>query len=149
MSSCSIGGSIAIQTSAFEGLNANLSSSFYQGPSSSLLTCPAITSVTISPVLIDNTTTSYTVEVNFPDQSTSWGGYRVGYKLQVSPPPGTATFSDVPTTHPFFQYVEALVSAGVTAGCAASPPQYCPDAPLTRGQMAVFLSRALGLHWAP
>jgi hypothetical protein len=42
---------------------------------------------------------------------------------------------------------EALVAAGITAGCNASPRQYCPDAPLTRGPMAVFLARGLGLFW--
>ena len=26
---------------------------------------------------------------------------------------------------------------------------FCPDAPLTSGQMAVFLSLGLGLHFAP
>jgi hypothetical protein len=51
----------------------------------------------------------------------------------------------VPTSHPFFQYVEALVASGVTGGCGSG--NYCPDAPLTRGQMATFLSRALGLEW--
>lgn len=50
-----------------------------------------------------------------------------------------------PTTHPFFRYVEALAAAGITGGCA--PVSYCPDAPVTRGQMAVFLSTALGLHF--
>ena len=74
---------------------------------------------------------------------------RVYYKLQVSPAPSTARYTDVPTTHAFFQYIEALASAGITAGCSTSPPQFCPDAPLTRGQMAVFLARALGLHWVP
>ena len=72
---------------------------------------------------------------------------RIYYKLRVSEAPAVATFSDVPTTHPFFQFIEALAASGITAGCSASPPQFCPDAPLTRGQMAVFLSRALGLHW--
>ena len=73
--------------------------------------------------------------------------YRVAirYKRQVSPAPATATFNDVPTTHLFYQYIEALAAAGVTAGCGGG--NFCPDAPLTRGQMAVFLSKALGLHW--
>jgi hypothetical protein len=35
---------------------------------------------------------------------------------------------------------------GMTGGFSAAPPLYCPDAPLTRGQMAIFLSLALGLH---
>ncbi len=73
-------------------------------------------------------------------------GMRLYYKLQVSPAPGVATFSDVPTSHPFFQHVEALADSGITAGCGATT--FCPDAPLTRGQMAVFLAKALGLHWA-
>ncbi|HEX4439809.1 MAG TPA: S-layer homology domain-containing protein, partial [Thermoanaerobaculia bacterium] len=73
------------------------------------------------------------------------GGVRVYYHLQVSPAPGTATFNDVPTNHPFFQFVEALAASGITAGCGGG--NFCPDAPLTRGQMAVFLSKALGLHW--
>ena len=72
---------------------------------------------------------------------------RVYYKLQVSPAPGTATFSDVPTTHLFFQYVEALAAAGITSGCGGG--NFCPDAAVTRGQMAVFLAKALGLQWAP
>jgi S-layer family protein len=72
-------------------------------------------------------------------------GVVVGYQLQVSPGPGAATFGDVPTNHPFFQFVEALAASGITAGCGNG--NFCPDAPLTRGQMAVFLSKALGLYW--
>ena len=64
----------------------------------------------------------------------------------MSPAPAQATFSDVPLTHPFSQYVEALAASGITAGCGAG--KFCPDAALTRGQMAVFLAKALGLHFA-
>ena len=67
--------------------------------------------------------------------------------LQVSPAPVTADFNDVPTSHPFFQFIEALYHLGITAGCQGAPPLYCPDAPLTRGQMAVFLAKGLGLQW--
>ncbi len=70
---------------------------------------------------------------------------RITWHRSVSPAPATATFTDVPLGHPQRQFVEALVAAGVTGGCGAGT--YCPDAPLTRGQMAVFLSVALGLHW--
>jgi hypothetical protein len=67
---------------------------------------------------------------------------------QVSMPPGMASFTDVPTTHPFYQFIEALAASGITAGCAGPPtPQFCPDAPITRGEMAVFLAAALGLHF--
>jgi hypothetical protein len=67
------------------------------------------------------------------------------YKLQVSPPPATATFGDVPTSHWAFQYIEALTASGITAGTGGG--NFSPDATLTRAQMAVFLSKALGLHW--
>lgn len=72
----------------------------------------------------------------------------VYYKLQVSPAPGAASFTDVPTTHWAFQFVEALKDSGITVGC--NPPtnnKFCPESAVTRGEMATFLARALGLHW--
>jgi len=74
-----------------------------------------------------------------------FGGVQIVWRRQVSTAPATATFSDVPTTDGAFQFVEALVASGVTAGCGGG--NYCPDSPLTRRQMAVFLSKSLGLHW--
>jgi len=53
-------------------------------------------------------------------------------------------FSDVPTGHPFFTWIEALAKAGITSGCSTSPPHFCPDAGVTRAEMAVFLLR--GMH---
>lgn len=77
---------------------------------------------------------------------TSFAGCMVYWTRQVSPAPATATFpSDVPTSHPFYKFIEALAASGVTAGCG--PDSYCPDAAVTRGQMAVFLASALGLHF--
>jgi hypothetical protein len=64
---------------------------------------------------------------------------------QVSPAPSVATFGDVPTNHPQFQFIEALEASAITVGCGGG--NYCPDSPLTRGQMAVFLAKALGLYW--
>ncbi len=72
-------------------------------------------------------------------------GAIVGYRLQVSPAPVTATFLDVPVGHSQHQFVEALFASGITAGCGSG--NYCPDSAVTRGQMAVFLAKALGLHW--
>jgi hypothetical protein len=74
-----------------------------------------------------------------------FGYFEIWWHRTVSDPPAAATFGDVPASHPFFQFVEALAASGITAGCAGG--NFCPDAPLTRGQMAVFLSKALGLHW--
>ena len=76
-----------------------------------------------------------------------FGSVEVWWRRSVSPPPATASFDDVPTSHPFFQFVEALKASGITGGCSTSPPLYCPDSALTRGEMAVFLAKALGLNW--
>ena len=77
--------------------------------------------------------------------SARFGSVEIWWHLTVSPPPVANTFADVPVNDPIFQYVQALSSAGITAGCGNG--NFCPTAPLTRGQMAVFLSKALGLHW--
>ncbi len=105
------------------------------------------TDLTPSNIVIANYYKQYWVRIaQFTvDSSTMFKGMIVCYKLQVSPAPGTATFLDVPTSHPFFRFIEALASAGITSGCGGG--NYCPDDPITRGQMAVFISRALGLHW--
>ncbi len=108
--------------------------------------------VTAASSVIDNVAYHYFILLELDPQMTTdvtFSSLRVWYRLQVSPAPATATFGDVPPSHPFFQFIEALVASGITAGCSAAPPLYCPDAPLTRGQMAVFLSKALGLHFAP
>jgi hypothetical protein len=98
-------------------------------------------------VVVDNYTWELMVVANpdADDATNSLASVVIGYKLQVSPAPPFATFADVPTDHPFFQFVEALAASGITAGCGSG--NFCPDAPLTRGQMAVFLSKGLGLQW--
>jgi hypothetical protein len=103
-----------------------------------------------SPHTVNNAMNSYYLlwgNNNVTDGTIKIQAARVFYKLQISPDPSTATFADVPVGHPFHRFVEALVAAGITGGCGGG--NYCPDAPVTRGQMAVFLSAALGLHWAP
>ncbi len=72
-------------------------------------------------------------------------GVAVNWVRTISPAPAAATFSDVPTDHWAFRFVEALAGSGITAGCGGG--NYCPDDPVTRGQMAVYLATALGLHW--
>jgi hypothetical protein len=69
----------------------------------------------------------------------------IWWRRVVSDPPATPTFGDVPSSHNLYPYIEALAKSGITAGCAGG--NFCPDNPLTRGQMAVFLAKALGLHW--
>jgi hypothetical protein len=79
------------------------------------------------------------------DGSTGVQSIEVWWRRQVSPAPATSDFGDVPTTSPQFQFIEALYKSGITAGCGGG--NYCPNNPVTRGQMAVFLAKALGLNW--
>jgi hypothetical protein len=64
------------------------------------------------------------------------------------------TFADVPHDHFAFDHIEAIAAGGITGGCKADDPQtpinealFCPDAPITRGQMAVFIETSLGHEW--
>ena len=105
-------------------------------------------------VTANNRDCAYTVFVQFADVGQVCQGsslavrkLQFSWHRQVSPAPATATFDDVPTSHPYFQFIEALAESGTTAGCQTDPPQYCPDRPITRGEMAVYLAKALGLQW--
>ena len=55
-------------------------------------------------------------------------------------------FGDVPTASTYHDDVEALVGAGITSGCGGG--NYCPGQSVTRGQMAAFLNRGLGIATA-
>ncbi len=55
----------------------------------------------------------------------------------------TATFLDVPCSSGFAPWVDELALRGITAGCGGV--NYCPNDPVTRGQMAVFLTTTFGL----
>jgi hypothetical protein len=72
-------------------------------------------------------------------------GVNVFWKRKVSPAPVTQTFNDVAPADFGYQYIEALFAAGITGGCGGG--NYCPNGTLTRAQMAVFISKALGLYW--
>jgi hypothetical protein len=93
-----------------------------------------------------------TYYINFLDSdlsdTTLLRAVRIAWARGISPAPGSATFNDVGTGAWYFQGVEALAAAGITKGC--NPPTnnlFCPNSAVTRAQMAVFLARALGLHW--
>lgn len=109
--------------------------------------CDRFTAALATPATVDNDTYEYWLTgANSPrDSSVTITAIRIDYRLQVSPAPGAATFNDVPTSDPAFQFIEALAASGITVGCGSG--NYCPNSPLTRRQMAVFLAKALGLHW--
>jgi hypothetical protein len=60
-------------------------------------------------------------------------------------PPACTTplFNDVPASSPFCKWIEELARRGVVAGCGGG--SYCPQAPVSRDQMSVFISLTFGL----
>ncbi len=109
--------------------------------------CTTVAADLSSPETVENDAHRYILAIGNTtyDGQTMFAAVRVRYRLQVSPAPAVATFNDVPGSDPAFQFIEALVGSGVTAGCGNG--NYCPDAPLTRRQMAVFLAKLVGLNW--
>ena len=41
--------------------------------------------------------------------------------------------------------INKIAAADITVGCESQPPQFCPDQPVTRGQLALFLARTFRL----
>jgi hypothetical protein len=89
--------------------------------------------------------TWYRVSVGMGGGQTGFGGAVITWLRTVSPAPATATFADVPTNFLYFRAIEALAASGITVGCGGG--NFCPNGTVTRGEMAAFLARALGLHW--
>ena len=59
-----------------------------------------------------------------------------------APPAATgAVFTDVPANAFAAAWIENLAALGVTGGCGGT--NYCPNNPVTRAQMAIFLLKAL------
>lgn len=81
-----------------------------------------------------------------PDQQVTRGQMAAFLERALELPSGRGRFADVPAGHTFRGAIAALADAGITNGC--NPPRnnrFCPDAPVTRAQMAAFLTRALDL----
>jgi uncharacterized protein YwbE len=96
--------------------------------------------VNASPAFVDDHTLAATSPALAPG---------TGVDIVVTTPDGTTgtltrgwvtDFLDVPNGHPFNAFVNKLIGDGITAGCG--PGNYCPNDPVTRAQMAVFLLRA-------
>jgi hypothetical protein len=111
--------------------------------------CFWVTGPLIGHAVAGNTNHTFNVFANWLDSpvdgSVRLQAAEVWWHRSVSTGPATADFSDVPTSDPRYNFVEAMLSAGITAGCGGG--KFCPDQALTRGQMAVFLAKALGLYW--
>lgn len=80
-----------------------------------------------------------------PDQAVTRGQMAAFLVRALDLPAGSKVFADT-DGHLFQAEISRLEAAGITRGC--NPPantRFCPDEPVTRGQMAAFLARALNL----
>ncbi len=68
---------------------------------------------------------------------------RTLYGAGYVPPDPIGIFDDLDLNDPFTPWIEQLAAEGVTAGCGNG--FYCPNAPNTREQMAVFLVKTFDL----
>ncbi len=69
-----------------------------------------------------------------------------------TPPACTGLFADVACPGGFaVNWIEKFDLDGITAGCGSNPLVYCPDSPVTRAQMAVFVGKAMRgtATWTP
>jgi len=66
--------------------------------------------------------------------------------LGLEPSGSPNGFDDVDSAEWWAPYTQRLSEIGVTRGCATAPLRYCPDALVSRGQMAAFLERAFELE---
>jgi len=65
------------------------------------------------------------------------------YGSNYTPPPATGIFADAPLGSFAVDWIEKLAAENITSGCGGG--NYCPDAPVTRDQMAVFIVRTFEL----
>jgi hypothetical protein len=63
-------------------------------------------------------------------------------------PDGPDKFTDDEGS-PFEDAINAVAAAGITGGCNTDGTEFCPDAPMTRAEVASFLSKAFNLPAGP
>ncbi len=99
-----------------------------------------------TPLTIQNGSNQYSLRiVDTNGQGSRFKAVRLFWRRKVTPLDGVANYTDVPIGHPLRRYIEALGASQIALACGSG--KFCPDNPVTRGQFAVFLARALGLHF--
>jgi hypothetical protein len=83
------------------------------------------------------------VNVLFPANTS---GYDLTETLYIAGIPITATilatkqiFADVPPSAFYFDAANLMYTKGITDGCSANPLDFCPNNPVTRAEMAIFI----------
>jgi hypothetical protein len=67
------------------------------------------------------------------------------YGSNYVPATAQGVFSDLTGYAWAADWIEALYQEGITSGCSLEPLRYCPEKPITRAELAVFLARTFNL----
>ncbi len=121
---------------ARDGAQAQVSGNF-SGATAALFVAPAAGDLRLQPgasLAIDKGAALSGVATDWEGDPRPWGSARdVGADEH-------AEFRDVPYSHPFHHWIKTLLRGRITSGCGGG--NFCPDASMTRDQMAVLLLRA-------
>lgn len=76
---------------------------------------------------------------------------RAEHGSSYTPPAASGIFADLPlpANASIAAWVEQLYNEGITSGCSTDPLNYCPNSPVTRAQMAIFIDRTFEFDLEP
>lgn len=101
--------------------------------------------IQIDRLAVQGTTLGCTIATYCPDQPVTRAEMAVFLSRVLGHPNGTpyttGRYADVPATYWAAPFIEQLYQLGITQGCGTGA-NYCPEQPVSRAEMAVFLVRA-------
>ena len=87
---------------------------------------------------------------NDPIKRSTMAVWLIRTLAQTDPPQvQDSRFADVTGDQWWTGHVERIAQFGITAGCSTGPLRYCPERPVSRAEMATFLTRAFNLEPGP
>jgi len=120
-------------------VNASVSSVSGSGDTWSVTVHTGASSGTLRLDLVDDDSIQDLAHRHLGGSDAGNGDFTSGEVYTILPHP---TFADVPLDYWAWSYIESIYLAGITGGCGNG--NFCPDATISRAQMAVFLER--GMH---
>ncbi len=114
--------------------------------------CPSLFADWIEELAAEGITAGCAVDLYCPDNPVTRAQMSV-FLLKTEhgsayvPPACTPLFNDVPCPSLYAAWIQQLYNEGITGGCGGG--NFCPDNSSTRGQMAVFLDKIMGLPGPP
>ena len=97
----------------------------------------AVTSLIANQITVGVGGGNYGYTQNIKRQSMAVFLIKAKHGICYTPPPCSGVFADVPCSSTFAPWIEAMAAEGITGGCGGG--NFCPQSPVRRDQMAVFL----------